>query len=216
MFLSVRESCLILLQTIPDSIDMEIFERTLVSKFPEILSYHDLHIWQLSANKYVSTVHITFQSPKLYAKIIDDVRTFFSEQGITIVTIQPEFQDSSAPVSMECLVQCHAKDCMEKVCCRDSRSDLNEISITPGHNHSNHQKTHTHKKPKELKISSLLKINKLTDRSQSVNNINNGITSTLSSDECLKKTNSDWQVQHKITNGGSVLKSSTISLNPNV
>lgn len=130
----MKESCLILLQTIPGSIDLEIFERTLESKFPEIISYHDLHIWQLAAHSYVATIHIQFQNPKLYLKIIDQVRTYFHDQGIGAVTIQPEFYPSTnkdASASLECLMQCQAAECIEKVCCRDSRADLREICDAP-------------------------------------------------------------------------------------
>ncbi|KAH8300422.1 hypothetical protein KR018_004926 [Drosophila ironensis] len=131
---AVKESCLILLQTIPGSIDLEIFERTLVAKFPEIISYHDLHIWQLAAHRYVATIHIQFQNPKLYLKIIEQVRAYFHEQGIGAVTIQPEFYPSTnknASASLECLMQCQAAECIEKVCCRDSRSDLREVCDAP-------------------------------------------------------------------------------------
>ncbi|XP_018788774.1 PREDICTED: zinc transporter 1 isoform X2 [Bactrocera latifrons] len=130
----MKQSCLILLQTIPGSIDMEDFERTLVIKFPEIVSYHDLHIWQLSAHKSVATVHIMFENPRLYTKIIEDVRTYFQDRGITEVTIQPEFQSPKSP-SIECLMQCNASDCVDKVCCKDSRTDLREvISASPNGN----------------------------------------------------------------------------------
>lgn len=108
---------------------MEDFERTLVIKFPEIVSYHDLHIWQLSAHKSVATVHIMFENPRLYTKIIDDVRAYFQNRGITEVTIQPEFQSPKSP-SIECLMQCNASDCVDKVCCKDSRTDLREIIST--------------------------------------------------------------------------------------
>ncbi|KAH8361648.1 hypothetical protein KR084_012307 [Drosophila pseudotakahashii] len=131
----MKESCLILLQTIPGSIDLEIFERTLVTKFPEIISYHDLHIWQLAAHRYVATIHIQFQNPKLYLKIIEQVRAHFHDQGIGAVTIQPEFYPSTnknASASLECLMQCQAAECIEKVCCRDSRTDLREICDAPG------------------------------------------------------------------------------------
>ncbi|KAH8235189.1 hypothetical protein KR032_010083 [Drosophila birchii] len=130
----MKESCLILLQTIPGSIDMENFERTLVSQFPEIISYHDLHIWQLAAHSYVATIHIQFKNPKLYLKIIDQVRSYFHDQGIRAVTIQPEFYPSTnkdASSSLECLMQCQAAECIEKVCCRDSRADLREICNSP-------------------------------------------------------------------------------------
>ncbi|XP_017955667.1 zinc transporter 1 isoform X2 [Drosophila navojoa] len=161
----MKESCLILLQTIPASIDLEIFERTLVNKFPEIVSYHDLHIWQLAAHSYVATIHIQFQNPKLYLKIIEQVRAYFHEQGIAEVTIQPEFQPATnrdASASLECLMQCQAAECVEKVCCRDSRSDLREVSSSPDVSKSPKAKscaeltTVVVAKPKELNAAQLM------------------------------------------------------------
>lgn len=164
--IAVKESCLILLQTIPASIDLEIFERTLVNKFPEIISYHDLHIWQLAAHSYVATIHIQFQNPKLYLMIIEQVRGYFHEQGITQVTIQPEFYpatNKNASASLECLMQCQAAECMEKVCCRDSRSDLREVSNSPdGSSTTTRAKscaelsTIVVQKPKELSVTQLI------------------------------------------------------------
>lgn len=58
----MKESGLILLQTIPDTIDIDIFTQNMMVAFKDqIVSIHDLHIWQLSHSKYVSTVHIIFQ-----------------------------------------------------------------------------------------------------------------------------------------------------------
>lgn len=114
----MRESCLILLQTIPASIDIEQFKTTLLAKFKEIVSVHDLHIWQLTASKYVSTVHIIFHDPLIYAQIIEEVKTFFHEQGITNVTIQPEFKDTNlAPAVRDCYLPCTDIACAEKHCC---------------------------------------------------------------------------------------------------
>ncbi|KAL7731685.1 hypothetical protein ACLKA6_000973 [Drosophila palustris] len=160
----MKEACLILLQTIPGSIDLEIFERTLVSKFPEIISYHDLHIWQLAANSYVATIHIQFQNPKLYLTIIEQVRGYFHEQGITKVTIQPEFYpatNKNASASLECLMQCQAAECIEKVCCRDSRSDLREVSESPMPKTKSCAELSTIvvDKPNELSVSQLIKMN---------------------------------------------------------
>lgn len=129
---SVKKACLILLQTIPDTIDMDNFERSLISKFPQIVSYHDLHIWQLSSHKYIATVHIVFQNSKLYNKTIDDVSAHFHEYRIAHVTIQPEFSTGKTPSSStECLMHCTNPDCVDKVCCKDSLTDLTEISISP-------------------------------------------------------------------------------------
>ncbi|KAL9900893.1 zinc transporter 77C isoform 1-T1 [Glossina fuscipes fuscipes] len=131
----MKKACLILLQTIPDTIDMDNFERSLISKFPQIVSYHDLHIWQLSSHKYIATVHIVFQNSKLYNKTIDDVSAYFHEYSIAHVTIQPEFSNGKTPSSStECLMHCTNPDCVDKVCCKDSLTDLTDISVSPGGN----------------------------------------------------------------------------------
>lgn len=145
---------------------MDNFERNLIAKFPQIDSYHDLHIWQQSSHSYVATIHIIFKSPKLYAKTIDDLRLHFHEHSIAHVTIQPEFicenmaikQDttnntSSTSASSECMLQCIHPDCADKQCCKDSQTDLREISVCPSsaeagkqskkHNHHHHH-GHSH------------------------------------------------------------------------
>lgn len=144
----MKEACLILLQTIPGTIDMEIFEKTLLTKFPQIVSYHDLHIWQLSANKYIATVHIIFQDSKQYAKVIDEVRTHFHDHHIAHVTIQPEFYDQcdkASTTSVECMVQCKKNECLDKVCCKDSMTDLREVSVCPGAIDGAHDHAHATK-----------------------------------------------------------------------
>ncbi|XP_031631004.1 zinc transporter 1 [Contarinia nasturtii] len=133
----MKESCLILLQTIPASIDIEVFKSDLLRKFDDIVSVHDLHIWQMTSSKFVSTVHILFHSPMVYVKIKDDVVNFFHAQGITIVTIQPEFKTKTPndPNSnkcgklllQECLIGCQSIECAPKTCC--SKSDLDAILI---------------------------------------------------------------------------------------
>ncbi|XP_059216069.1 uncharacterized protein LOC106082928 isoform X2 [Stomoxys calcitrans] len=154
----MKEACMILLQTIPGSFDMDNFERNLLTKFPQIVSYHDLHIWQLSSHSYIATIHIVFRSHKFYEKTIVDLRSYFHDHRIAYITIQPEFQtegiEGGTTASTECLIQCQNPDCADKVCCKDSLPDLREISVTPncdtahdncdGHGHA-HGHSHKHK-----------------------------------------------------------------------
>lgn len=151
----MKESGMILLQTIPDSIDIEIFERTLLKTFPDIVSVHDLHIWQLNSDKYVSTAHVIFKSTKVYSAINDQLIDFFHEMGINQVTIQPEFvskqpvlplltaptssstsaaaQDATSAPEDSCLMQCRGEGCLEKHCCgriKDKKSDQLTAIVT--------------------------------------------------------------------------------------
>lgn len=139
----MKEAAQILLQTIPDSIDIEDFQKQIMTKFPEIQSIHDLHIWQLTQEKFVSTAHIIFLDPSVYKIIINDVLGFFHEQGINIVTIQPEFKNiAPADLGLEadikslqngavrdlCLVACREITCEEKLCCKGSSVDEPEMA----------------------------------------------------------------------------------------
>lgn len=140
----MKEAASILLQTIPDSIDIHDFQKQILLKFPQIESIHDLHIWQLTQQKFVSTAHVIFMDPFVYKTIIDDVLGFFHEQGINIVTIQPEFKNLGAEDSSGeelkslvngtirdlCLVACRETACEEKLCCKRKGSIGSTESIT--------------------------------------------------------------------------------------
>ncbi|XP_029721104.2 calcium/manganese antiporter SLC30A10 [Aedes albopictus] len=144
----MKESGMILLQTIPNTIDIEIFEQSLLKTFPHVVSVHDLHIWQLSGEKYVATAHIIFEDHKVYPEINDMVINFFHDQGISKVTIQPEFKTklpelplltsptttSSTPANTStssCLMQCRQEACLQKHCCeRIIKDDGKKSSAT--------------------------------------------------------------------------------------
>jgi hypothetical protein len=136
----VKEAAKILLQTIPDTIDIEDFQKQILAKFPQIQSIHDLHIWQLTNSKFVSTVHIIFENPEIFQTIIEEIVNFFHDQDINIVTIQPEFKafvcgaasstnkeiQSSLVNNVDydsCLVACRQVTCEEKLCCQRRSSE---------------------------------------------------------------------------------------------
>nr|CAH7758697.1 unnamed protein product [Callosobruchus chinensis] len=121
----MKESCLILLQTMPDTIDIDSLKADLLVHFPDIVNIHDVHVWQLTASKVISTAHIIFQNPKVYNKIMEEVKSFFVEYGITQVTIQPEFfkthpsTESLNKLIPDCLMACQGELCKESHCCPD-------------------------------------------------------------------------------------------------
>ncbi|KAL1489795.1 hypothetical protein ABEB36_013728 [Hypothenemus hampei] len=110
----IKESCMILLQTMPDTINIDAMKIELVNHFPDIVNVHDFHIWQLTATKVISTVHIIFENPKVYKNIMEQIKEFLLERGMTQVTIQPEFfrpsssieSLTSTKVPPQCLVAC--------------------------------------------------------------------------------------------------------------
>jgi len=63
--ISVKESCLILLQTMPDHMNIDAICKNLMKTFPDIVNVHELHIWQLTEDKIISTAHIMFLNPQV-------------------------------------------------------------------------------------------------------------------------------------------------------
>ncbi|GLV35489.1 Zinc transporter 77C [Carabus blaptoides fortunei] len=136
----MKESCLILLQTIPDTINIDNLRSQLIKQFPDIVNVHDLHVWQLTAQKVISTAHIVFKNPREYAKITDAIKEFFQDHGITQVTIQPEFYiKDNTPVKLDkklsvdgvCLMKCQSEGCKNSACCPqvdDNKSPSNKSS----------------------------------------------------------------------------------------
>ncbi|XP_050443616.1 zinc transporter 1 [Adelges cooleyi] len=131
-FPSMKESCLILLQTIPDHMNIDMICKELMLSFPDIVNVHELHIWQLTEHKIISTAHIIFLNPKDYLRINKAVINFFRDNGIGEVTIQPEFFKDDQNIQMipeygmgQCLVQCNQVECLERNCCEPN--ELNEF-----------------------------------------------------------------------------------------
>ncbi|XP_011883488.1 PREDICTED: zinc transporter 1 isoform X2 [Vollenhovia emeryi] len=114
----MKESGLILLQTIPNHINIDSLKRDLSEAFPGIVNVHDLHVWQLAKHQAICTVHIVFLNPMVYASITDQVSAFFVEMGITQVTIQPEFCKMKPNTEKtDCLIRCHGEHCSSHQCC---------------------------------------------------------------------------------------------------
>ncbi|XP_046403688.1 zinc transporter 1 isoform X2 [Ischnura elegans] len=88
----MKESGLILLQTIPDHINIESLRVRLCHAFkPSVVGVENLHIWQLTPHRTYATAHVVFMNSKEISSVMKAVTEFFHEQGISHVTIQPEF-----------------------------------------------------------------------------------------------------------------------------
>jgi len=131
----VRASCLILLQTIPGNVDVTLLKQFILQKFPGILALHEVHVWTLTPSDMVLTAHITYQNRHVFSEIHTQVETFFSSQGFSKITIQPEFphcDNLTREDSLKCTLTCpHEEDCNEKSCCIEDQKHSEE-----GHSHS--------------------------------------------------------------------------------
>lgn len=106
--------------------------------------------------------------------IKDSLIAFFQNQGITIVTIQPEFKEKSNDETKDnssltqCLIGCH-QICAPKTCC--STNNLDTIVVNDGKQKCKYQKPKAGKKSNSilsLNVSSLSKLRKLTASSQEI------------------------------------------------
>ena len=137
----IKQSGLILLQSLPFYIDIDRLKRKLISRFPMIFEIHELHIWSLDTKKTIATCHIKlkhhFKSTEQFGQFFNELQSFFKHEGIDQATIQPEFicanslkanNNSSCTLNDEnentlqhvpsCLLKCN--NC-ENVCCTHSK-----------------------------------------------------------------------------------------------
>ncbi|KAI8321611.1 hypothetical protein GQ54DRAFT_297876 [Martensiomyces pterosporus] len=64
----VKSAAFILLNGVPNGIDLDDLRRDLKA-IPNVLNIHDLHVWQLSDTKYVSSVHVLIDRPSFHSCI---------------------------------------------------------------------------------------------------------------------------------------------------
>lgn len=79
---TVKESCLILLQTIPDHINIDSLCSQLLKAFPDIINVHELHVWRLTVDKTYSTAHIIFLNPQVRTGCIQFMNINISTQNV--------------------------------------------------------------------------------------------------------------------------------------
>ncbi|XP_020908742.1 zinc transporter 1 [Exaiptasia diaphana] len=123
----MKESSLILLQTVPTHIKIKEVQERLLEGVNGILSVHEFHVWQLAGDKIIASAHITCQTPDDYMKIANQIKRFFHNEGIHSTTIQPEFVEEIHTVKQdkECVLACgEMENCAAQKCCSDDVSDI--------------------------------------------------------------------------------------------
>lgn len=54
----LRDSSLILLQTVPTHIEVDMIQKKLLDKVDGVLAVHEFHIWQLAGDRIIASAHI--------------------------------------------------------------------------------------------------------------------------------------------------------------
>ncbi|RVE55699.1 hypothetical protein OJAV_G00228900 [Oryzias javanicus] len=112
----LKESALILLQTVPKQINMHRLNERLLG-LDGVLAIHDLHIWQLAGSRIIATAHIKCHDPTSYMEVAKRIKDFFHDEGIHATTIQPEFVTfNSETQGSQCELSCRTQ-CAPKLCC---------------------------------------------------------------------------------------------------
>lgn len=123
----LRESALIMLQRVPNHINMSELKQGL-KKVNGVLDIHELHIWQLADKKIIASVHVVCDNAVDYMTVGSEIKAFFHEQGIHSLTVQQEFfrEESLSGESLDdglgCQLSCPEPDCAPHSCCGTSTS----------------------------------------------------------------------------------------------
>uniref|UniRef100_A0A8C2BF76 Solute carrier family 30 member 1b n=1 Tax=Cyprinus carpio TaxID=7962 RepID=A0A8C2BF76_CYPCA len=116
----LKESALILLQTVPKQIDMHKLNGRL-RRLDGVMAVHDLHIWQLAGSRIIATVHIKCTDPASYMDIAKRIKDIFHDEGIHATTVQPEFSlISEGSGDSQCELSCR-NQCKPKLCCNPTK-----------------------------------------------------------------------------------------------
>lgn len=140
----LRDSTLVLLNTIPPHIDLGRLQAELVTTVPGVSSIHELHVWRLVGRRVVASCHLEMFPPEKgeepvahHMTAAREVKEYFHKAGIHSTTIQLEY-GSEMQSSGSCRLLCPgkeqelARDCIESSCCRErlgSRQPVEELDI---------------------------------------------------------------------------------------
>ncbi|EJF67023.1 cation efflux protein [Dichomitus squalens LYAD-421 SS1] len=130
----VKSTAFILLQGVPATVSLD-ETRDAILAVDGVLSVHELHIWQLSENKIVASVHVMASRKHDFMPVAAKIRKALHDRGIHSSTIQPEYHHprNSPPeehlrtsAESSCLILCPPDqicDPSENACCPPPPTD---------------------------------------------------------------------------------------------
>jgi len=87
---AVKSASFILLQGVPPTVSLDEVNSA-IRNIDGVLSLHELHVWQLSENKIVASVHVLTSRNHDFMPIAMKIREALHHLGIHSCTIQPEY-----------------------------------------------------------------------------------------------------------------------------
>eukprot|EP01132_Coremiostelium_polycephalum_P006169 gene6169-7683_t len=124
----VKRCSLILLQQVPEGIDMDRIRSKLL-KIEGVLSQHDLHVWQLVDGMVIASVHVGVEEGSDFPSIASEIKRIFHHQGIHSTSIQPEFIHRNVNKDYEFCAQNCIKECDEEWCCKKTADRIRERNL---------------------------------------------------------------------------------------
>ncbi|KAF9069116.1 cation efflux protein [Rhodocollybia butyracea] len=119
----VRSASFILLQGVPSTISLDEVRSSILG-VEGVLSVHELHVWQLSEQKVIASVHVMASRKHDFMPIAANIRLALHHHGIHSSTIQPEYPGHEAGEQFittqdtSCLIVCPPdQDCGEENSC---------------------------------------------------------------------------------------------------
>lgn len=91
----------ILLQATPSAVSADAIQLEILG-INGIKSVHDFHIWNLTEDIFISSLHVEVDAnPERFLLIASDIRSILHEHGVHSVTVQPEFSKLSESAYQE-------------------------------------------------------------------------------------------------------------------
>jgi zinc transporter 1 len=132
----VMRASKILLQAVPEHVDIKLI-KTDLEAVKDVVNIHEIHIWQLSNDLLVASLHITCMRNCNFMALAITLKAILHKHGIHATTIQPEFVDESELMGADgCILRCETK-CEEQSCCTQRKtSKAPALSELPKHDPS--------------------------------------------------------------------------------
>lgn len=89
-----RQSLRILVQAAPPGLDLERLEEGLAG-LPMVVDVHDLHVWTLTSEMEVASVHLMVRNEADTHAVLDQAKRILEQHGIDHATLQVEPEDHS-------------------------------------------------------------------------------------------------------------------------
>ncbi|KAF5312547.1 hypothetical protein D9619_003239 [Psilocybe cf. subviscida] len=125
----VRSTSFILLQGVPASVSLEEVKNSILN-VDGVLSLHELHVWQLSENKLVASVHVLASRSHDFMPVAVKIRKVLHHLGIHSCTIQPEYHHPNTTIPDENFKTTEASSCLI-LCPPDAECNPQEHACCP-------------------------------------------------------------------------------------